>query len=479
MRDDESLKNYKELKTKLENTLSKVNKTNDLREAKGYLIEVQNCFKGLKLNREDREELYNKLQVAFAEVNQKINDERMNFENEAALNYFNIKAKVDEASFMVNNSKDNKETWDFLIQVQSLFKGAKLQREHREALYAKLQEAFIKLKEVQNNETSNFIAEATQNYSKLKLSVNEAVEFSNNSDDTKTAKELLINVQANLRDAKLTREQKDELYAKIQEAFLTINIRKEEANEKFISIAQIQYNEFKPKVDEILIQSEQSIDFKTIREQLKDLQTEIRESALLREQRVELQSILQRAFEKLNFRQDEERGSFTKEASENYKRLKTLIDKGYSQAETTHEYKDTREFLKKIQSEFKGIKLIKDEREELYNRLQNAFEILNVRVDEYFHTKKKNWEVRMQYKLSETNTEIYQIKESIEKDKENLLELEDHLDILISTGKESTMKTGIEARIISARIGIEKKELEIKRLQTEMEELKNRIEPNK
>ncbi|MFZ4399107.1 MAG: hypothetical protein ACOYO1_03645 [Bacteroidales bacterium] len=477
MRDDESLRNYKELKNKLEQSLGKVKKTTDLREAKGYLIEIQNLFKGLKLHREDREELYNRLQLAFADVNQKINDDRMNFENEAALNYFEIKNKVEEAVFMANNSRDHKETWDFLIEVQSLFKGAKLQREHRENLYARLQGAFIAIKERQNNETAVFAVEATQNYDELKQIVEEAVVFAKNTEDTRAAKDELIQIQANLRDARLNRDQKDELYSKIQEAFTVINLRKEEETEKNLTIAQSQYDEFKPKVINIQQMAEESQDFKTIREQLKELQAEIRESALLREQRLELQAILQQAFEKLNYRQDEERGSYTKEASENYKRLKILVSKGLAQAEETHEYKDTREFLKKIQSEFKGIKLIKEEREELYARLQSAFEILNTRVDEYFHTKKKNWEVRMQYKLAETNTEIHQLKADIERDLENLSELEDHLDILISSGKDSTAKTGIEARIISAKSGIEKKKREIEKLEAEMYDLKSKIEP--
>jgi len=477
MRDEESLKNYKELKTKLEQTLTKVKKTTDLREAKGYLIEIQNCFKGLKLHREDREELYNRLQLSFADINQKINEDRLNFENEAAMNYFEIKNKVEEAVFMAHHTTDTKECWSFLLEVQSLFKGAKLQREHRETLYARLQQAFNALKEKQNLETSAFTIEASQNYGELKQIIDEAVAFSIQSEDTRLAKDKLINAQFGLRDAKLSREQRDELSANIQQAFTIINARKEEETEKNFTLAQLQYDEFKPRVEDILKQSEQSIDFKTVRELLKELQSQIRESSLLREQRLELQAILQQAFEKLNFRQDEERGSFTKEASENYKRLKTLVSKGLEQAEETHEYKDTREFLKKIQSEFKGIKMIKEEREELYARLQTAFEILNTRVDEYFHTKKKNWEVRMQYKLAETNTEIHQLKADIEKDLENLSELEDHLDILVSSGKDSTAKTGIEARIISAKSGIEKKRREIEKLETEMSELKNRIEP--
>ncbi|MEI6696658.1 MAG: hypothetical protein WCO13_11375 [Bacteroidota bacterium] len=477
MRDDESLKNYKELKSKLEQALGKVKKTTDLREAKGYLIEIQNCFKGLKLQREDREELYTRLQTAFADVNQKINDDRLNFENEAALNYFTIKNKVEEAVFMAHHTKDTKECWDFLIEVQSLFRGAKLQHEHRENLYARLQGAFVTLKELQHTETTQFAAEVADNFEDLKQLVEESVEFAKTTEDTRTAKDKLINVQASLRDAILSRAQKDELYASIQDAFTVINLRKEEETEKNLSLSQTQYDAFKPSVMEILSQSEHSIDYKTVREQLKELQSQIRESALLRDERMELQAILQQAFEKLNDRQDEERGSYTKEASENYKRLKALVSKGLAQAEETHEYKDTREFLKKIQSEFKGIKLIKEEREELYARLQTAFEILNTRVDEYFHTKKKNWEVRMQYKLAETKTDIHQLKESILKDTENLSELEDHLDILLSSGKDSTAKTGIEARIISARSGIEKKTREIERLEAEMYDLKNKIEP--
>ncbi|MCX6232696.1 MAG: hypothetical protein NTZ33_14255 [Bacteroidetes bacterium] len=478
IRDDESLRNYKELKNKLEQTISKVSKLSDLREAKGLLIEVQQSFKGLKLQREDREELYNKLQDNFAIINQKINDERLNFENEAALNYFNIKNKVDEATYMVHHSRDSKETWNFLIEVQSLFKGAKLQREHRETLYARLQEAFIALKEIKDYENKSFVAEAVQNYSQLKQGVDEGIEFCNNTDDIRGAKDRLINLQSALREAVLTKEQRDELHTKIQTAFDFINLRKEEETEKNTALSETQYEDLSPKVKNLLALAQQSNDFKTIREELKLLQTGIKDSGLLWEQRHELQTILQQTFEILNERQDADRNNYTKEASENYKWLKSLVEKGLLQAEETHEYKDTREFLKKIQSEFKGIKMIKEEREELYSRLQSAFEILNTRVDEYFHTKKKNWEVRMQYKLAETNTEIHELKASIERDKENLSELEDHLDILKSSGKDNTARAGIEARIISAKAGIEKKLQEINRLEKEMQDLKDRIDPS-
>jgi hypothetical protein len=84
--EDESLQNYLILKETVELGLASAGRAKDLREAKGLLIEVQSHFKGLKLRREDREELYTRLQNAFTEVNAKIENERLEFEYEALVN---------------------------------------------------------------------------------------------------------------------------------------------------------------------------------------------------------------------------------------------------------------------------------------------------------------------------------------------------------------------------------------------------------
>ena len=321
--DEEKLRNYNELKSQLENALDKVSQTNDLREAKGYLIEIQNSFKGLKLQGEDREELYHRLQKAFEKVNNQIEEERRNFENEAFVNYVNLKAKVDDAVLLADKPENFKETWDFLVEVQSLFKGTRLLREHREELYVLLQGAF---------------------------------------DNLKTLREI-------------------------------------------------------------------------------------------------------------------EKSDFEKEAITNYERLKALVEKGFNQARETNQYKETREFLKKIQSEFKGTRLAREQREELYSRLHTAFDILGKRLDEFFREKKKNWEVKMQYKLSEYSMDIFDLEESLRKDRSFLQELEDQLDIAESGGKGSIAITGLKARISSTITNIERKEKQIRDLESGMNKLRDRLEP--
>lgn len=476
-RDQESAKNYHDLKVKLEHAFSKVHKTSDLRQAKGYLIEVQECFKGLKLLREDREELYGKLQDAFAEVNKKINEERQNFENEAALNYFNLKNKVEEAVFLASNPKDIRETWDFLVEVQSLFRGAKLHREHRESLYAKLQLAFEKVKTLQNAEKDVFRKEADKNYGDLKQKIENAVSFAMNSTDFRAAKDHLIVIQAVLRESVLAREQKDELFEKMNEAFEFVNDRIVHEKEQKQNYSESRFGQLKQMLVEASVLVEQSDDYKTIREQLISLQNQIREADLLRDHRTELQEMLQNVFDTLNSRQNNERNTFLQDASGNYKRLNVLIEKGLLQAKESDKFKDTREFLKSIQSEFKGIKLIKEEREELYARLQSAFQILNARIDEYFRTKQKNWMVRMQFKVSEMFTEIELLKENLLKDEDVLSELETQADIISSSGKENSALKALEVRIHTVRKAIEHKLAEIQRIETEMLELKNRVEP--
>ena len=475
--DDESLNNYKTLKNQLEQALKKVNQTSDLREAKGFLIEVQNSFKGLKLAKEDREELYSQLQDSFAEINKKIEDERFDFTNEAQQNYSVIKIKVEEALFLASNPKEFKETWDFLIEVQALFKGAKLLREHREILYAQLQEAFAKIKVFGEIEKTNFEKESAQSYIQLNQTIEEAISKANQTDDFRFAKDLLIKAQSEFRNVKLAKEKREELYSKLQDAFTMLNIRQEEISQKNDQEAENQYNLFIPRANDILKHANESLDFHQLRTDLKDLQAEIRDSALSREQRESLRTILQEAFETLNLRQDYEKNSFEREAQENYKSLKKKVNDGLIQAEETNEYKETREYLKKIQAEFKGIKLIREQREELYSRLQTAFEILNKRVDEFFLEKKKNWEVRMQYKLTSLSTDIFQLRESLETDLENLQELEEHLGIIQSSEKETDTVLGLKARISSVRINIERKETQIKNMESEIADLIKRLTP--
>jgi len=318
--------------------------------------------------------------------------------------------------------------------------------------------------------------ESTLNYLILKETMKIGLVRAGQAKDLREAKGYLIEIQSHFKGLKLRREDREELYTKLQNAFAEVNAKIEDERLEFEYEALANYADLKAVVAEGSSLAVKSRDFRATWDFLIGIQNRIKAAKLFREQREELFTGLQDAFTTVKSWRDEERQTFENEAQQNYLHLKALVEKGLIQAEETHEYKDTREYLKKIQAEFKGIKMAHEQREELYSRLQTAFDILGKRLDEFFRNKKKNWSVKMQYKLSQFEVEIFELSEALKKEQEYLSELEDQLDIIVSAGRESSAKIGLEARIGSAQRSIERKQKQILSLEMERNELQVRLE---
>ncbi len=318
--------------------------------------------------------------------------------------------------------------------------------------------------------------ESFQNYLILKETLKNGLAIAAQAKDLREAKGCLIEVQGHFKGLKLRREDREELYTRLQNAFSEVNARIEDERLEFEYEALANYADLKAAVHEASSLAGKSRDFRETWDILIGVQSRIKGAKLFREQREELFMGLQDAFTSVKSWRDKERQEFENEAQQNYLRLKVLVEKGLIQAEETHEYKDTREYLKKIQAEFKGIKMAHEQREELYSRLQTAFDILGKRLDEFFRNKKKNWEVKMQYKLSQFSVDIFELQDALSKEQANLSALEDQLDILVSAGKDSAAKIGLQARIASALRSIERKQKQIAAFEIERSELQIRMD---
>jgi len=314
------------------------------------------------------------------------------------------------------------------------------------------------------------------NYDRLTILLDVALNNAAKATNLHEAKGFLIEMQSCFKGLKLLREHRETLYSRLQEAFAAVNRKIEEEKMEFEYDALSSYADLKPEVSEALRRVSESDDLKEVWESLLRIQDRMKTARLLRENRNELQSILQQAFEAVKLRRDNERNVWEQEAQSNYQRLKTLVDQGLRQAEESHEYKETREFLKKIQSEFKGTKMVPEKRGELYSRLQAAFDLLGKRLDDFFRNKKKNWEVKMKFTLSRLSADIFELETSLKKDEDYLKDLEDQLDIIVFAGKEHEALAGLQARISSVRLSMEQKLNKIAGLENDKRELENRIE---
>ena len=70
------------------------------------------------------------------------------------------------------------------------------------------------------------------------------------------------------------------------------------------------------------------------------------------------------------------------EALQNYENLKSIVDEGISAASNSENLHDAKGILIEVQTHFKGLKLKREDRESLYSRLQEAFSLINRKIDD-------------------------------------------------------------------------------------------------
>lgn len=467
--------NYRQCRKKVSAAQQDLVSGKDRKQIKESLIRVQQEMKNLKFNRDEREELWNAIQSVFEQLHQAYEADQALFEHEAFQNYSRLKTLVENAVFLSRKAPDVREAKAVLIEAQQEFKGLRMIKEQREELYQQIQREFDRVNGVLEQEKGRFQAEAEQNYTEIRQLVEEAVFKVRTDAPPAQIREFLIQVQNELKGKSLLKEHREEMFQKLQDAFSVLNMKISEEKEMVRLGAEHQYEELLKRAKSLLAEANTTTDFKTAREELRHVQTLLKESQVFKEQRDILYQMLQDVFQVLNQRQDEERSQFETEAAKNYTELARKVAEGLNQAHESSEYKETREFLKKIQAEFKGRKLIREQREELYSRLQSAFDVLNKRVDTFFREKKKNWEVRMQFKLTDLQTTIGEYEQKIERENEILRELETQLDNISSSGRELEARDRLTAKILSVGNSIRRTQELIRQTETEMESIRQRL----
>lgn len=314
------------------------------------------------------------------------------------------------------------------------------------------------------------------NYLTLKDIVDQGLERVRLSEDPKEAKGILIDIQEHFRGLPLYREDREELYNRLQRAFLQVNAVIENKKNAFREEADRNYREMKEQCDQVLGLFDTDTDYRLIWERMIEVQSDIRERKMEREERMALLERLQDGFNLIRAEREAQQKKFESEASVSFSRIKAMADEGLKLAAETHEYKETREFLKKIRNEMHEARMTREQREELSSKLQTAFDILGKRLDDFFRTKKKNWMTKMNYTLARFDAENFDLEKAIRKEEEFLQELTDQLDILNLAGKEGNALLALKARIASVIKSIESKQQQIARNEKDRNELKAKLE---
>lgn len=353
----------------------------DVNIALNYVRDTIQNLKSLKLEKDHREELVEKLRVVSEELAKKKDEQKAQEEHDYHANYEKLRAMVDEALVFSTETDDFKQARDKLIHVQNEIKNFSLRKSHREELFTILNNTFEELNKKQSDERESYEMECIENFHNIKAKVDEALKYLNTAEDLQDARRVLIETQGSFKGLRLKKEQREEQYTRVLDAFDLLSKKIDEERKLYEEECSINYDRMKTVVFEAVKFSANAEIFKDARERLVDAQNQAKNTKLKREQRDDLFNILRTAFDDLNERQDSHREEFEKESAENYEILKPMIDEAIAFSKTVTFYKDGREKLNNMMDLLKEKRLKRDLRDEFFEALRKAFEELNIRQD--------------------------------------------------------------------------------------------------
>jgi chromosome segregation ATPase len=306
--------------------------------------------------------------------------------------------------------------------------------------------------------------ECIENYHNLKGKVDEAVEFAENTVNYGQARQKFINIQNDIKGKNLKRDQREELYQTIRDNFEALNSRQEKERDQYLSQCNDNYEKLRIVVDEAIEFAKTTDNYSDARQRLINAQGEIKGVKLTRDQRDKLYGDIREIFTKLNEQQSGEREEFEKEASENYEKLTKKINDAFELVHGVTDFRLIREVLIAIQGEVKILRLKRDQRNELFGRIREAFGIFDKKKDEFFSKRRSEKAGKLKNIKSNLTDKLNNLEKSLDSDKNAISEAENNLENISDETKNEA-----EQKLSELKNVYDKK-------QSEMKEIKERIE---
>lgn len=447
----------------------------DWREIRKKFSDVRDKLKSLFLKDEDNSELNEKIRLALENVNQRQSEEQEKLELDSQANYDSVIELVNEAVAYANTGSDYKQAREQLISAQDNFKSLKMKRSHKDELYNMVNEAFDIVSQKQNEERENYEMECIDNYHNLKNKIDSAIQFANSSEIFAEARKALIVVQGMIKGLKLKREQRDELYQIIRDAFDSVNSKQEDERKNFTELTSENYEKLKKIVSEAISFAKTSEDFGLSREHLINSQNQIKAVKLRREQRDELFAEIREVFEELNEKQSKERESYEVECTTNFDKLTEKVNDCFGLVHGTNEFNIIRESLITVQGEVKIAKLKKDQRNELFSRIREAFSLFDKKKNDYYDLRKEEKNKKLVDVKANLEDKIKRLEDVLAKDLESLENQKAKLD---ENGIDEFLIGEIQAKIKNIETRIQEKQDSISQSKERISDIDSEISNN-
>ena len=310
-------------------------------------------------------------------------------------------------------------------------------------------------------------SEADGNYNNLYTQIEDCYALSRTATEWKETRDAFIEVQKNMNTSFLSNMQRAELNARLQQAFETLSKRQTDEKANFATISTQQYNALKEKIATLITEVATSENFDLSFNNLIITQNKLKETRLVRTQKDELFDDLNIAFTTLKARNKQLSASTVGEAT-------IMVDDAIAKAATHENFKEARICLIDAQNALREYRFSRSQKDELFNKIRAAFDILNQKQDVYFKARKEQQSqnitqtlhnlTRIMVKKEEGMEALYEIRDGL-KYKVTLIKPDKNSEALIASFKERLAQ--LEEKIVTAEVDINNLRSKVQQLEKE------------
>lgn len=460
-----------ELKSTVATIAESSKTTEDFKALRKTIVEVKEKILAIfAVDKNDKDSLINELQAAFEILRTRQDEIRDTLDKEFHSNLEKIKPEIDELIAKAKETHEFKAAREFLISAQSKLKEINIKRDIKDEFFKTIQGIFDELNEKQSAERESYEMECSENYLNVKPKIEAVIAESKEATNFKDTRQKLIDSQSLLKDIKLKREKRDELYGLVREAFNSLNERQDIERAKYDEESTVGYNTAKTAIDEAITFAKETTDFKAARESLIKAQSVIKDNNMKRAQRDELYGAVRTVFEELNSKQGDDRESYDLECNQNNARLEIRVSEVFNSIEYSNDFREIREGLIAVQDEVKILKLKKDQRNELFKKIREAFDIFDKKRNEFTQKRKEDKFEKLNGVLSGLQNRLSKLNETLILDRQALDNQNAKLD------SDEALNTHIRENIASIEARITDKESALVEVNNRIEDIQKELE---
>lgn len=290
---------------------------------------------------------------------------------------------LDELNHIIELAKDETQLKNAVFQFRNLIKTVQslnLSSEIEQNLINNISNHLSEAEKMLHSHRNQINEDSLKFYNDYKSKIEDIIQTQSKWEMLRSARQKLMILQKEIQDTKLhiSRATIEDLKKLIADALNIISQKQIAERENYEMECSDNYLKLKSKFDKLIQNIEETNDYSKIRQELIEAQKLIAANTLKRNHQEELYQMIRNGFDLLSKHQEKEKSSFLQEANENYAKLLPLVENAIQIATTTDTFKEARESLIAAQTSIKGMALTKEQRDELYGKIREVFDKINI-----------------------------------------------------------------------------------------------------